>query len=93
MTNKPLDFQQIEVIRRRMLLTVQDIAGLFGVTRATYYGWLKGKPLRKSNDEAVRTMLRRLLTVVSHHKWPSPEVRAAEQKQRRDMLVALLNQQ
>jgi DNA-binding transcriptional regulator YiaG len=93
MTNKPLDFSQIDTIRRRMLLTVQDIAELFGVTRATYYGWLKGKPLRKNNDEAVRVMLRRLLSVVSQHKWPSPTARAANQKQRRDMLVALLNQQ
>lgn len=93
MTNKPLDFNQIDTIRRRMLLTIHDISGLFGVTRATYYGWLKGKPLRKRNDEAVRIMLRRLLTVVSHHKWPSPEVRAADQKQRRDMLIALLDQQ
>ncbi len=93
MTPKPLDFQQVDLIRRRMLLTVKDMSDLFGVTRATYYGWLNGKPIRKSNDEVVRVMLRRLLSVVSVHKWPTKEVLAAEQKQRKDMLLALLNQQ
>lgn len=93
MTSKPLDFAQVDLIRKRMLLTVNDIAFLFGVTRATYYGWLKGTPLRKSNDAAVRVMLRRLLSVVSTHKWPTKEALAADQKQRRELLITLLDQQ
>jgi DNA-binding transcriptional regulator YiaG len=93
MTSKPLDFDQIDILRRRMLLTVGDIAHLFGVTRATYYAWRNGTPIRKSNDEAVRVVLRKLLSVVSVHKWPTKDVLAADQKQRREMLIALLNQQ
>lgn len=90
---KPLDFTQIDLIRKRMLLTVNDIAFLFGVTRPTYYGWLKGTPIRKSNDEVVRVMLRKLLSVVSTHKWPTQEALAADQKRRREILITLLNQQ
>jgi predicted transcriptional regulator len=92
-TDKPLDFKQVDLVRRRMLLTIKDMAGLLGVTRATYYGWLNGGPIRKSNDAAVRVMLRRLLSVVSTHKWPTKEALSADQKQRREMLIALLNQQ
>lgn len=90
---QPLDFAKIDWMRRRMLLSVGDIAHLFGVTRATYYGWLKGTPLRKSNDEAVRDMLKRLLSLVTDHSWPTPEAMAADQKKRREMVIALLNQQ
>jgi len=93
MTPKPLDFTKVEALRRHMLLTTQDMSELLGVSRMTYYGWVKGKPLRKSNDEAVRLMLKRLLAVMTDHGWPMPEVIAADQKQRKERLVALLNQE
>ena len=91
MTNT-LDFTKVEALRKHMLLTVQDISDLFGVTRATYYGWLRGKPIRKSNDATVRVMLKRLLAVMTEHSWPMPEVIAADQKQRKERLQQLLNQ-
>jgi DNA-binding transcriptional regulator YiaG len=92
MTPKPpLDFAKVEALRKHMLLTTGDMAELLGVSRMTYYGWVKGKPLRKSNDEAVRAMLRRVLAVMSNHSWPMPEVLAANQKQRKARLVELLN--
>jgi len=93
MTPKPLDFTKVEALRRHMLLTTQDMSELLGVSRMTYYGWVKGKPLRKSNDEAVRSMLKRLLAVMTEHGWPMPEVIAADQKQRKERLLELLNQQ
>jgi DNA-binding transcriptional regulator YiaG len=89
----PLDFKKIDWMRRRMLLSVGDMAHLFGVSRATYYGWLNGFALRKTNDEAVRDMLKRLLSVVTEHSWPTPEAMVAGQKQRREMLIELLNRQ
>jgi len=64
---------------------------LLGVSRMTYYGWVKGKPIRKSNDEIVRAMLRRLLVAMSEHGWPTPEVIAADQRQRKELLLELLN--
>jgi DNA-binding transcriptional regulator YiaG len=93
MTPKPLDFTKVEALRRHMLLTTQDMSELLGVSRMTYYGWVKGKPLRKSNDEAVRLMLKRLLAVMTDHGWPMPEVIAADQKQRKERLVELLKQE
>ena len=92
MTNTAIDFTKVEALRKHMLLTVQDMSDLFGVTRATYYGWLRGKPIRKSNDATVRVMLKRLLAVMTEHSWPMPEVIAADQKQRKERLPQLLNQ-
>ena len=92
MTPKPpLDFSKVEALRKHMLLTTLDMSELLGVSRMTYYGWVKGKPLRKTNDESVRTMLRKLLAVMTQHGWPMPEVIASDQKQRKERLDAILN--
>ena len=92
MTPKPLDFSRVEALRKHMLLTASDMAELLGVSRMTYYGWVRGKPLRKSSDEAVRAMLKRLLAVMTDHGWPMPEVIASSQKQRKERLLEVLNQ-
>jgi DNA-binding XRE family transcriptional regulator len=92
MTPKPpLDFAKVEALRKHMLLTTTDMSELLGVSRMTYYGWVKGKTLRKTNDESVRTMLRKLLAVMTEHGWPMPEVIASDQKQRKERLDAILN--
>jgi DNA-binding transcriptional regulator YiaG len=91
MTN-PLDFTKVEALRKHMLLTVQDMSELLGVTRMTYYGWMQGKPMRKTNQANVRHMLKRLLSVMTDHGWPMPEVIAADQKRRKERLIELLNQ-
>jgi len=59
---------------------------VFGVSRMTYYGWVRGKPLRKSSDEAVRAVLKQLLSLMVDDKWPTPDVIAMEQKQRKERL-------
>ena len=87
MTPKPpLDFGKVEALRKHMLLTRRDMAALMGVTRMTYYGWVNGKPIRASNDANVRTMLRKLLAVMSEHGWPTPEIIAATREQRMERL-------
>jgi len=91
MTPKPLDFSRVEALRKHMLLTVSDMSELLGVSRMTYYAWVRGKPLRKSNDEAVRAMLKRLLAVMRDYGWPTPEVIASDQKQRKERLLEVLN--
>jgi DNA-binding XRE family transcriptional regulator len=88
----PLDFTKVEALRRHMLLTTTDMADVFGVSRMTYYSWLKGKALRRANDEKVRVMLKRLLTLMSDHGWPMPEVIASDQKQRREHLNRMLGE-
>lgn len=93
MTNKPpIDFSRVEALRKHMLLTITDMSELLGVSRMTYHGWVKGKPIRKSNDETVRKMLKRLLAVMTEHNWPTPRVIAASQKERKEHLVEILEQ-
>lgn len=90
MTPKPFDFTRVEALRKHMLLTTRDMSELLGVSRMTYYGWVNGKTMRKSNEESVKTMLRKLLTIMTEHGWPMPEIIAAEQKERRQRLDELL---
>ena len=92
MSNQPLDFTKVESLRRHMLLTTGDMSELLGVTRMTYYGWLKGKPLRAKNEAKVRTRLRQLLSIMATHSWPMPEVIASNQKQRKARLLELLEE-
>lgn len=92
MPKPPLDFGKVEALRRHMLLTTSDMAAILGVTRMTYYGWVKGRPVRPSNDVKVRTALRKLLAIMSEHSWPTPEVIAADRKLRKERLQELLNQ-
>jgi DNA-binding transcriptional regulator YiaG len=94
MTNKPpIDFTRVEALRRHMLLTISDMSELLGVSRMTYHGWVKGRAIRKSNDELVRKMLRRLLAVMTDHGWPMPEVIASSQKERKERLVEILSRE
>ena len=87
---KPLDFTKVEALRRHMLLSIRDISMVLGVSGLTYYGWLKGKPLRKSNDAKVREKLRQLLDIMKEG-WPQPDVIALESVARRQRLLELLN--
>jgi DNA-binding transcriptional regulator YiaG len=87
---QPLDFSKVEALRKHMLLTTVDMADLLGVSRMTYYGWVRGKPLRKSSDDKVRQMLKWLLAVMTDHGWPQPEVIAMEQPQRKQRLDEIL---
>jgi DNA-binding XRE family transcriptional regulator len=84
--NPPIDFTKVEALRKHMMLTTNDMASLFGVSRMTYYGWVRGKVLRKTNDEIVRIVLKQLLSIMVEDKWPTPDVIAMEQKQRKERL-------
>lgn len=90
-TPKPLDFAKIEVLRRHMLLNASDMAHILGVSRVTYYGWVRGKHIRKKNEEYAKRSLRKLLYVMGEHNWPTPEVVGLTQKERVKRLLALLD--
>ena len=91
MTNTPpLDFKKVEALRKHMLLTTGNMAELLGVSRMTYYGWGKGKPVRKKNEDKVRDILRKLLSILNDG-WPQPEVIALEQKMRFERLLEIYN--
>lgn len=89
-TPKPLDFAKVEVLRRHMLLNASDMAHILGVSRQTYYGWVRGQPVRKKNVEHVKRSLRKLLGVMAEHSWPTPEAMGLTQKSRVQRLLALL---
>lgn len=91
MAKLALDFKKVEALRRHMLLTTSNMAELLGVSRMTYYGWVKGKPVRKKNDDRVRDMLRKLL-VTMENGWPMPEIIAIEQKFRFKRLLEVLEE-
>lgn len=88
--HSPVDFQKVESLRRHMLLNTQDMAQLLGVSRVTYYNWVKGKPVRRSNVATVKQTLRGLLNVMTTYSWPPPHVIAMEPKQRLEKLLELL---
>jgi DNA-binding XRE family transcriptional regulator len=93
MTNvPPLDFAKVEALRKHMLLTTGNMAELLDVSRMTYYGWVKGKAIRKKNDEKVREVLRQMLAMLSEG-WPQPEVIALDQKDRFQRLLEILDKQ
>ena len=86
----PLDFKKVEALRKHMILTTADMACLFGVSRMSYYGWVRGKPLRKSSDKEVRAVLKQLLSILVDDKWPTPDVIAMESVQRKERLDELM---
>lgn len=90
MTHKPLDFDKVEVLRKHMLLTTHDMAKALSVSRVTYYGWVRGKPLRAKNEAHAKKVVRKLLAIMTDHGWPSPEIIGLDQKQRGERLLALL---
>jgi|688.fasta_scaffold1439535_1 hypothetical protein len=85
-----LDFSKVETLRRHMLLTVTNMAKLFGVSRMTYYGWVNGKSIRKTNELAVRRVLKQLLNVMATENWPTDEAICASQTRRMNMLLERL---
>lgn len=88
--SKPVDFTKVESLRRHMLLTQADMAVILAVSRMSYYSWVGGKPLRKSNEAKVKATIRKLLSIMTVHGWPMPEVCAMDQKNRRRRLLELL---
>lgn len=76
-----------------MLLTTLQMSKVLGVSRATYSGWVKGKPIRPSNDEKVRVALRKMFKVVTAENWPKPEIIAMPTDQRFNTLLELVGKQ
>jgi DNA-binding transcriptional regulator YiaG len=93
MSDKHVDFEKVEALRKHMMLTVNDMAGLMGVSRMTYYSWVRGATPRPGNIAGVKLMLRRLLAIMTEHSWPTQEVIIMSQPERVAYLKELLDQQ
>lgn len=90
MTPKPIDFAKVEALRQHMLMTTAQMAQVMGVSRMTYYNWLRGKPVGKTNGDAARQAIRNLIFLMSAHQWPSEEVARLSSSKRHERLLALL---
>ena len=49
-----IDFAKVEMLRRHMLLSVSDMAKVFGISRVTYYSWVRGGNIRITNVPKVK---------------------------------------
>jgi len=90
MPDEPLNFVNVEALRKHMLLTATQMAKILDVSRVTYTGWVNGKPIRKKNNAKVRGVLRKMMEVMTEQKWPSPEVIAMSSPQRFNSLIELI---
>jgi DNA-binding transcriptional regulator YiaG len=90
---KPIDFNGVEALRKHMLLNTSQMSTFLGVSRVTYGGWVKGKPIRRGNNAKVREALKKLFTVVKVHKWPEPEVIAMVPEHRFNTLLELTKEE
>lgn len=90
MPNTDIDFTKVEQLRKHMLLTTSDMAKVLGVTRMTYYSWVKGAKPRKDATDNIKATLKKLLSIMVVHKWPMPEVIAMEPRQRKQKLDELI---
>jgi len=89
---KTLTFSGVEALRTHMLLTTTHMAKILGVSRVTYSGWVSGKPIRKSNDEKVRAVLKKMFAIMEEHEWPKPEIIAMSPAQRFNTLLELMQE-
>ena len=83
-------FAKVEELRKHMILTNANMAEVIGVSRMTYYSWVKGKPVREKNFKKVQAALRKLLDIMTKYDWPKPSIIALEQSQRFDVLKDIL---
>ena len=90
MTNTPLDFEKVELVREKMALTIGDMAKLFAVSRATYYKWINGGPIRERNEKKVKDILRQLLPLLKEGEWPPTNAKQMNSEQRLTSLLEIL---
>lgn len=90
MSNPGLDFEKVELVRERMALTIKDMCKLLGVSRATYYKWVDGGPIRERNEKKVKDILRQLLPLLKDGTWPPEGDKYWNSGQRLDALLEIL---
>lgn len=89
----PVDFAKIDMLRKHMLLSVSDMAKVFGVSRMTYYTWLRGGGMRATTAPRIKRKLKGLLAVMKDHQWPDKDVREMPPPKRVEHLLELLGQE
>jgi len=90
MSNSGIDFEKVELVRERMAFTIKDLCKLLGVSRATYYKWVDGGPIRDRNEKKVKETLRQLLPLLKDGTWPPEGAKFWTSEQRLEALLEIL---
>lgn len=90
MSNSGIDFEKVELVRERMAFTIKDMCKLLGVSRATYYKWVDGGPIRDRNEKKVKETLRQLLPLLKDGTWPPEGAKFWTSEQRLEALLEIL---
>lgn len=92
-SNIALDFEKVELVRERMVLTIKDMCKLLGVSRATYYKWVAGGPIRERNEKKVKETLRHLLPLIKEGAWPPEGAKHWTSEQRLNAILEILGRE
>lgn len=84
-----IDFSKVELLRNRLGLSSTDMAAAIGVSRMTYYLWVRGGNMRPSQAGRVRRVIRVLLDLMKNDLWDN-EVKPLPPPERRERLLALV---
>lgn len=85
-----IDFAKVDALRKHMMLTTTNMAQLLGVSRMTYYGYVRGNAPQRAKAEKVRAALKKLLHIMAEYNWPTPDVMEMEQQDRVNRLSELM---
>lgn len=77
-------------MRKHMMLNVTQMTELMGVSRMSYYGWIRGKSIRKVNEDKVKKTVKNLLVVMKEYDWPTTVEIVMEPSERFARLKELL---
>lgn len=84
-----MDLSKLEGIRKRALLTQEELSFLLGITRQTYNNWIRGRSQpRRGQRDRLRWVLMRISTLVRSGRWPPAGVRALDPQKRLERIVA-----
>jgi DNA-binding XRE family transcriptional regulator len=91
MTQTPkLDFSKVELLRNRLGLSSSDVAAAIGVSRMTYYLWVRGGNMRQTQASRVKKVVKVMLDLMKDKQWEE-EVMPLPPPQRRERLLALVS--
>lgn len=88
-TPKPIDFAKVEILRGRLGLSTSDVSTAMGVSRMTYYQWVRGGNMREAHARRARTVIRAMLDLLKDKAW-FEQVLPAGADARRKRLLAIV---
>jgi transcriptional regulator with XRE-family HTH domain len=89
MTPNTIDFSKVEILRKHIGLSIDDVAVAMEVSRVSYYSWLRGGGMRKGTASRARKIIKILLDLYRDPVWQK-EVRPQSPDVRRERWLALV---